>query len=978
MPSCNPTVSQPGAAALKKGPHTRTRGSVVDPDTPFPSTELGNNPEHYGRHEEDRSSNNDGSSSPSTITTPSSPGSDGAPAEGDASSGDKRTISVSERFHNIRLETPPAFAMKEVLEATKAVERGSTTSSYLSPEPDGRRSASRASRSRSPRVKARRHEVADEEPPTDAFNNATFQGAFKTAKATMRSLQDALERTSLHRDPDSMMKSLHSEVEALASFTCPSTRTVGFVGDSGVGKSSLLNSLLDVKDLARASNSGAACTCVVTEYRYHDRDAFIVDAELFSESELQTQLRTMLKAYRYYHSHMSELEGEEKRDCEAKSKLAEDTFRTMFRDRLASDKGLLLDRSLKSTLATLMLWALDSRPTSFRGEKVCHTSQECSDLLQSLTSESSSKTEPTFWPYIRKIKVYLNAYILSKGLVLVDLPGLRDLNSARQNITERYVLECDEVFVVCNIGRATTDVGVKCVVDLSRQAQLSNVGIICTRSDDIVPEQAMRDWKGVRAKRIRKQLDSISDKETQIADLDAEMTEWNETGLDEMLEEEVMEYNRLNRCKWTIEREKRLLKFELQQYLITNRNEDVIAALHKTYKDTFPDGIKAFCVSNSMYSQHRDKSRDESIPYLNLSGIIGVRRHCTAMVSHSQLRIAKRYMQSDIPALLSSLELWVQAGAGSAGAEEKKAIRDTLDALEKRLQKEWTGRKSYLNSIQQTMCKDFSDIIYGRQSLSDWSRVANRAAASWSGWHHATYSAFCRNYGDYSTPAAGYHNWNEEAIAGMVKDLTGPFQELGIEYKDLSDEVMSFVQDELDRMIDFIETELAQSPETMQVLVQAISSRESLIQSAIEDILEQHRRKIRTLRTDTLSGIRTSLIGRKMESAYENCNMEGGRGSDARRKSIIHSALGSASVFEDLILDCKAAWDVLAGELQTEVRAVVKTHLGDVKQVLDLVRSDNVALESERDQEFRGSVEKELGVAWASIRSVHGSIESSP
>jgi hypothetical protein len=89
----------------------------------------------------------------------------------------------------------------------------------------------------------------------------------------------------------------------------------------------------------------------------------------------------------------------------------------------------------------------------------------------------------------------------------------------------------------------------------------------------------MRDWKGVRAKRIRKQLDSISDKETQIADLDAEMTEWNETGLDEMLEEEVMEYNRLNRCKWTIEwvaalfkllgstnanhrREKRLLKFE--------------------------------------------------------------------------------------------------------------------------------------------------------------------------------------------------------------------------------------------------------------------------------------------------------------------------------------------------------------------------------------------------------------------------------
>lgn len=53
---------------------------------------------------------------------------------------------------------------------------------------------------------------------------------------------------------------------------------------------------------------------------------------------------------------------------------------------------------------------------------------------------------------------------------------------------------------------------------------------------------------------------------------------------------------------------------------------------------------------------------------------------------------------------------------------------------------------------------------------------------------------------------------------GMVKDLTGPFQELGSEYKDLSNEVMSFVQDELDRMIDFIGT-LAVEPYQFSVKV---------------------------------------------------------------------------------------------------------------------------------------------------------------
>jgi hypothetical protein len=50
-------------------------------------------------------------------------------------------------------------------------------------------------------------------------------------------------------------------------------------------------------------------------------------------------------------------------------------------------------------------------------------------------------------------------------------------------ITERYLRSCDEIFAVCNIGRAATDAGVIGVFDLARQAKLSNVGIVCTKSD---------------------------------------------------------------------------------------------------------------------------------------------------------------------------------------------------------------------------------------------------------------------------------------------------------------------------------------------------------------------------------------------------------------------------------------------------------------------------------------------------------------
>lgn len=44
-------------------------------------------------------------------------------------------------------------------------------------------------------------------------------------------------------------------------------------------------------------------------------------------------------------------------------------------------------------------------------------------------------------------------------------------------------MDVDEIFAICSIGRAATDEGVQAVFELAARANLSNVGIICTRSD---------------------------------------------------------------------------------------------------------------------------------------------------------------------------------------------------------------------------------------------------------------------------------------------------------------------------------------------------------------------------------------------------------------------------------------------------------------------------------------------------------------
>lgn len=88
-----------------------------------------------------------------------------------------------------------------------------------------------------------------------------------------------------------------------------------------------------------------------------------------------------------------------------------------------------------------------------------------------------------------------------------------------------------------------------------------------------------------------------------------------------------------------------------------------------------------------MYWNKRNMSRTIAEPFLRLSGILDVRKHCIAMVANSQLRASTRYMSNDTAALLSDVQLWVQSGAGSTSAERKEAIRQTLSVIEARLRR---------------------------------------------------------------------------------------------------------------------------------------------------------------------------------------------------------------------------------------------------------------------------------------------------
>jgi hypothetical protein len=101
-----------------------------------------------------------------------------------------------------------------------------------------------------------------------------------------------------------------------------------------------------------------------------------------------------------------------------------------------------------------------------------------------------------------------------------------------------------------------------------------------------------------------------------------------------------------------------------------------------------------------------------------------------------------------------------------------------------------------------------------------------------------------------------------------------------------------------------------------------------------------------------------------------------GRGSHSRRKEIINNRLADETVFELLQINFKNRFNTLAERLQSKMQAAAETHLSVIINTLNIVRNENVALESEGDPEFRGRVEREVREVIHEIRRLQGVIAS--
>ncbi|KAJ5567903.1 hypothetical protein N7450_010389 [Penicillium hetheringtonii] len=490
-------------------------------------------------------------------------------------------------------------------------------------------------------------DIREEELPPAPVYKSRLQDGLKDVKRELGVLADMMGISPLSEKQSSDLYALYRDTKEMSMFKYPDTRTVGFIGDSGV----------------------------VTEFRHIDEEhtgPFTVEAEFMTSAEMKELLNELLTSFRRFHVNRFFRDLQTQKDqqkCRDEAGKAWETLESLFNNQPALTMEHLsqdYDGAHSAILAQLERWAsadLALRPgglDALEYSAIAGEIEECRDILDMLTASNIESGKPAIWPFIKLIRVYLKSPILKNGLILADLPGFSDLNYARVRATDRYLSHsCDEVFVVADIARACTNESVENILGRCKPDQPKR--IICTKSEDISPEESARgdSSHALRIRQMNEEIQAIRKK--------ADITESKARRVSSTKRPKLADQVLMLRGK---EEE---LNLNLTKFLVTQRNAQVSQNLIKRHPD-----VKVFCVSNTLYSKYRSSGKSNEEAYVDLAGIRELRRYCHLVPAEALMRSATVFLNIQVPKQLASLRQWTLSGTDSVTSGNAARLREVL------------------------------------------------------------------------------------------------------------------------------------------------------------------------------------------------------------------------------------------------------------------------------------------------------------
>ncbi|QVM07612.1 hypothetical protein D8B26_002310 [Coccidioides posadasii str. Silveira] len=391
-----------------------------------------------------------------------------------------------------------------------------------------------------------------------------------------------------------------------------------------------------------------------------------METEYLSGEELDREIVQLLDDYRFAHApdfrSRTDLSADDVAESIRKSEAAEDRFSAAFSDRPNWDLARLRDFSSGSYERALEIVRDWARSIVWPGNgegglltQTAATSQACSRQLEQFM-------ESSLWPFVKIVRVYLEAAVLRLGLVLTDLPGFRDANAARVSTTRQYLSNCDHIFVVSGISRAIDDATISNVIEEHVKTPPS-VGRTRTPGLTVVCSRAAELNSRIMG-RYENEIDTTERRR---------------------LENELRLAYAGNVLDWRRHREAEIAHLAL---FVNARNSSVAVRLRERVPDV---EFEVFCVDMGHYQRPFNEKQ------VKLSGIPTLRRFCHSIPAASLYATGRNFLNISLPSLVNSLEVWYDSGthARSQPLLNQVSIRDLFGKLDS-LKQNWTDEQHHL------------------------------------------------------------------------------------------------------------------------------------------------------------------------------------------------------------------------------------------------------------------------------------------
>ncbi|RMX97892.1 hypothetical protein D0868_10403 [Hortaea werneckii] len=698
-----------------------------------------------------------------------------------------------------------------------------------------------------------------------------------------------------------------SNAEDLSHFPKPKREKVALLGNTGAGKSSVLNSLLGLPNMAKAMAGGQSCTFVGTEYQ----DPFpgqtkklAAMVEYFAIGPIRELLSRLIKDYNLWNFEREEdLDEEERQELSRLSKTAFTTFRSLFCDKqefktIEAGREYLeaaYEGKDQTALDQFFEWCKELLEEKEADEKDrteyldADTQQGLLDQLNPLVFSNSQFKEPTLWPLVKKVRIGIEGPRILQYITLVDLPGLDDTNRVRVDASYEIMSTCDAIWVVAKIDRAITETGVDSL--LMRYGKAFKMVMICTGTDDNIDaglasflegegqdvgnhEELLKQEIGLRKqfekvlpKRIAAIQKSLRDDEGKSKKKQPPLTPHYKKKFRKEIKGLMDEKEAAKAALLGFEQ----ARFEL---LVNARNEYTTRRLQEEKSDHLPMGttLPVFCVSNAHYSSLKG-ARAIKGPRLNaeMTGVLALRAYVLETSAPEVLRTMDGYVNHRMTVFMKGLAMWAKSYNVEGGEQLLAAVKKPQ------------GQVSGLidQFVNQVVAFNEKIVVSGlRDAQNDLVEAARGVISSKiNAWHASTIRAFIRRDGNHRTSVVPQQSWNEQFLERASKVAKQGWEVFSDKEKELAIELEKSLFGLLEKMECDIGNHPAAIVLPMDRIKEVFEAQMDGIREACRDHEAEFKKelRIRNIKLDTTQDRPSGYFSEAMVKAYDKCKEDSGK-----------------------------------------------------------------------------------------------------